>query len=244
MKYSIALVEYLNTLPFLEGLKQPQMQEQFDVHRVTPARCAQMFAEGHVDISLCPVGALADMPAHEILGSYGIGADGAVDTVVLLSQVPLDQITAVRLDDHSRTSNLLLQVLADKWWHKSWDYYLTTDDTHPESCLMIGDKVFKHRDAYTYQFDLATAWKALTGLPMVFAVWIARPGIPDSVAEQLDSAFRYGYNAVTSGQVNLADWERNYLMHRISYPLDAGKLEAMHLYRNWVAELLTADVNR
>lgn len=244
MKYRIALVEYLNTLPFSEGLKQPQMQDQFEVHRVTPAKCAQMFAEGQVDISLCPVGALPDMPAHELLGSYGIGADGAVDTVVLLSQVPLDQIKAVRLDDHSRTSNLLLQILAEKWWHTSWTFYMGGVDTAPESCLMIGDKVFKHRDAYAYQYDLSEAWKACTGLPMVFAVWIARPGIPSYVGGQLDAAFRYGFDAVTSGKAGLAKWERDYLMHRISYPLDAGKLEAMHLYRNWVAELLTEDVNR
>lgn len=109
---------------------------------------------------------------------------------------------------------------------------------------MIGDKVFKHRDGYAYKYDLSEAWKACTGLPMVFAVWIARPGIPSYVGGQLDAAFCYGFDTVTSGKAGLANWERDYLMHRISYPLDAGKLEAMHLYRNWVAELLTEDVNR
>ena len=244
MKYSIALVEYLNTLPFSEGLKQATQEEHFEVHRVTPAKCAQLFADGQADISLCPVGALSDMPAHEIRGSYCIGADGEVDTVVLLSQVPLEQIKSVRLDDHSRTSNLLLQVLAERYWHKEWDYYMSHDTALSETCLMIGDKVFKHRDTFAYRYDLAAAWKALTGLPMVFAVWIARPGIPDAVIQQLDEAFRFGMEWVTSGKAGLEEWEKAYLMHRISYPLDEGKLKAMDLYLDWSSELATVDVTR
>ena len=126
---------------------------------MTPAQCAQLFAEGKVDISLCPVGALSDLPAHEVRGNYCIGADGIVGTVVLLSQVPLDEITAVKLDDHSRTSNQLLQILADRLWYKDWEYYFQSDDVPAQSCLMIGDKVFNHKEEFKYQYDLGAAWK-------------------------------------------------------------------------------------
>ena len=52
MKYSIALVEYLNTLPFSEGIKRTRLDSKLDIHRVIPSRCAQLYDEGLVDISL------------------------------------------------------------------------------------------------------------------------------------------------------------------------------------------------
>jgi chorismate dehydratase len=233
MKYRIALVEYLNTLPFSLGIKHLQLDDRFEVCAVTPAQCARLFEQGDVDISLCPVGALDEMPPHEIRGNFCIGADGAVGTVKLLSKVPLEQITKVRLDDHSRTSNLLLQILAAQWWKKEWEFYTDADPTMPETCLMIGDKVFANAGHYPYHFDLAAAWKELTGKPMVFAVWIARPGIPNDAMHLLDDAFKSGMAFIKSGQSDLADWQIAYLLHNISYPLDNEKMEAMHLFFKW-----------
>jgi chorismate dehydratase len=242
MKYRIALVEYLNTLPFSEGIKRTQLDSKLDISRVIPSRCASLYDEGKVDISLCPVGALPDLPAHEIRGRYCIGADGAVGTVVLLSKVPMEDITTVRLDDHSRTSNLLLQILAIRLWKKEWVYYHDTEEGASESCLMIGDKVFEHKDQYPYSYDLAAAWKELTGLPMVFAVWITKPGIPDELIRELDEAFESGYEFVKSPESGLASWQRDYLLHNISYPLDDAKREGMELYLTWAAAIEAAPV--
>lgn len=242
-KYSIALVEYLNTLPFSEGLKRTQLESEFNVFRVIPSLCAELFAQGKVDISLCPVGALHDLPPHEVRGNYCIGADGVVGTVVLLSKVPMEQITAVRLDDHSRTSNVLLQILASRLWDKEWTYYRDADTESPDACLMIGDKVFIHRDEYPYRYDLAAAWKELTGLPMVFAVWITRPGIPETLISKLDEAFESGFEFVKSADSGLEPWQTDYLLHYISYPLDSAKREAMELYLSWAASLEAAPAN-
>jgi len=244
MKYSIALVEYLNTLPFSEGMKRTQHDDQFTVFHVTPAQCAQLFEDGKVDISLCPVGALQDLPSHQVCGNYCIGADGEVGTVVLLSKVPLDEITSVRLDDHSRTSNLLLQILAHRLWKRDWDFYRQSGEHQVESCLMIGDKVFSHKDEYPYRYDLAAAWKELTGLPMVFAVWIKKPGVPAQVIDLLDTAFETGMTLVHSGVMGLSKWQTDYLVHNISYPLDDAKREAMQLYLRWASMIETETVNR
>ena len=242
-KYSIALVEYLNTLPFSEGIKRTQLETELNVYRVTPSMCARLFDEGKVDISLCPVGALHDLPAHEIRGRYCIGADGEVGTVMLLSKVPLSEITSVRLDDHSRTSNLLLQILAARLWDKEWTYSLGAEDSLPQSCLMIGDNVFTYRDEYPYRYDLAAAWKELTGLPMVFAVWITRPGVPEELIRELDEAFESGFDFVKSADSGLEPWQTDYLIHNISYPLDTAKREAMELYLSWAASLEAVHVN-
>lgn len=237
MTYRLALVNYLNTLPFSEGLKLNEFDTQLEIFPVTPSQCATMYEEGRVDISLCPIGALSELPPYKLWGNYCIGADGEVGTVVLLSKVPLDQITSVRFDDHSRTSNMLLQILANRYWHKDWDYYFNSDTAQAESCLMIGDKVFKNKAEYPFQYDLASAWKSLTGLPMVFAVWIARPDIPDEILNQLDVAFHSGMEFMASGKNGLEAWQRDYLMHNISYPFDMAKREAMQLFFQWAASV-------
>ena len=128
MTYRLALVNYLNTLPFMEGLKLITSETKLEIFPVIPSQCAVLFEEGKVDISLCPIGALSDLPPYNVWGDYCIGADGDVGTVMFLSKVPLEEITSVRFDDHSRTSNLLLQILANRYWEKEWDFYFASDD--------------------------------------------------------------------------------------------------------------------
>lgn len=231
MSFRLALVEYLNTFPFSEGLRLNGFETMHEVHRVTPSMCAQLFEERKVDISLCPIGALRDMPDYKICGKYCIGADGEVGTVELLSQVPIEQITKVRLDDHSRTSNVLLQILAEHFWKKDWSYFFENGED-AESCLMIGDKVFQHKNDFAYFYDLAEAWKSMTGLPMVFALWIAGPDVPQHVIDDIDAAFELGMNAIKNGNTTLEAWEKDYLLNCISYPLDEGKLAALKLYQS------------
>src|SRR5688500_5007153 len=237
MSYRLALVEYLNTFPFYEGMRLIGFEETIELHRVTPSLCAQLFEERKVDISLCPIGALRDMPDYKICGKYCIGAEGEVGTVVLLSQVPIENIRRVRLDDQSRTSNLLLQILAKHHWNKEWSYYFESIDALPESCLMIGDKVFEHKSKYAYAYDLAGAWRSLTDLPMVFALWIARPDIPQSIIDGIDTSFEMGMESVKNNTARLKDWERDYLLNSISYPLDEAKMEALKLFQTLVPGL-------
>ena len=230
--YRLALVAYLNTFPYSEGLRLSGLDEQLDIQHATPAECARLFKEGKVDISLCPVGALDELPAHEVGGKYCIGAEGEVGTVVLLSNVPLDQITRVRMDSHSRTSNLLLQVLAKHHWKKQWSFFFDDKTDLPETCLMIGDKVFEHKKDFQYSFDLAASWKEMTGLPMVFAVWIRHPEVPVEVMDWIDRAFELGMSSVEGENSRLEDWQKDYLLNSISYPLDANKLKALRLFRS------------
>lgn len=236
MSYRLALVEYLNTYPFSEGIRLTGLDKELEVHRVIPAMCAQLFQERKVDISLCPVGALDDMPDHEICGKYCIGADGEVGSVVLLSNLPIEDITAVKLDDHSRTSNILLQILAKHHWKKEWKYYFDSD-TKAESCLMIGDKVFDHKPNFLYAYDLAQIWKEMTALPFVFAVWVKHAGVENKITDALDRAFEKGIEFVKNEHSSLEKWQRDYLLNCISYPLDEAKLKALNLYTTFSREL-------
>ena len=238
MKYRLALVEYLNTLPFLEGLRLSGLDQQMEVHRVTPAECALLFQQGKVDISLCPVGALEDMPQNDICGDFCIGADGGVETVVLLSHVPIHQIEKVGLDEHSKTSNKLVQILADRYWQTNWKYYFNDQEKQPLSCVMIGDKVFEQKKNYPYRFDLAGEWKAMRGLPMVFAVWITKHGVPNEVIQDLNNAFKSGIDFIRSPDSVIPEWQKKYLLNNISYSFDHRKREAMQLFLQFADQLV------
>lgn len=237
MKYRIALVEYLNTLPFYEGMRLTGLDQEMEVHRVVPAECARLFKQNEVDISLCPIGALDEIGEYKIIGDYCIGADGPVNTVMLMSNIPLEEIRTVKLDSHSRTSNLLVQILARHYWKKEWSYYDKENGVIPDASVMIGDKVFKQKENFKYQYDLALAWKELTGLPMVFAVWIAKPGMADEPAQRINESFKAGMTYVKDPDSTLPSWQVNYLTQFISYPLDDHKKKALILFNTWKKEL-------
>ena len=230
-------MEYLNTFPFYEGMRLTGLDEEMEVLRVVPSECARLFKQHEVDISLCPVGALEEMGKYEIIGDYCIGADGPVNTVVLLSNVPLEDIKTVKLDSHSRTSNLLVQILAQHHWKKKWSYYDKENGVVPDASVMIGDKVFKEKDKFKYHYDLAGTWKELTGLPMVFAVWIANPGIADKPVQKINESFIAGMEFVRNGNNSLEPWQVDYLTHSISYPLDDQKRKALALFSSWKEQL-------
>ena len=232
----IALVEYLNTRPFTEGLRLSGMDREHDLLFGPPSACARLFAEGRADISLCPVGALGAVGAYKRWSDYCIGADGPVRTVALFSRVPLEAIRRVRLDDHSRTSNQLLAILASRYWGTDWDFYTDKVEPLPESALMIGDKVFAAEDHYPYKYDLAEAWTELTGLPMVFAVWIARPDVPDELLAKLNAAFKAGMDWIDHSPSELTAGQLDYIRHSIAYGFGERQQEAMERYLRWAAE--------
>lgn len=178
----IALVGYLNTLPFEYGLKKLSRTDQIQLILDTPAACAQLFAGGLADLALVPVGALSSLPPHDIVLDYCIGCRGPVRTVALFSNDTPDQWHTVRLDTHSRTSRLLAQIIVKDHLNLEISYEDSRISKMPpldpgEAALMIGDKVFEWEDKYAYKLDLGAAWQEMTGMPFVFAVWIKRKGL-------------------------------------------------------------------
>ena len=102
-KLNIACVEYYNTLPFLLGLSHHlDTSVEYDLYLAPPSQCTHLYRSGQADIALVPVGGLDTLPNdYRILDQTCIGCNGAVDTVAILSQVPITQVTDLYLDPHS-----------------------------------------------------------------------------------------------------------------------------------------------
>jgi chorismate dehydratase len=149
---------------------------------------------------------------------------------MLLSEVPMEEIETIVLDPQSRTSNILVQILAKHLWKKDWVFEKEVISGQGRSFVMIGDKVFQQQHRFPYQYDLAEAWKFLTGMPMVFAVWIAAPGVEDVLLKKLDNAFDLGMQHIRTQNGSFDAWKKDYLLRKLSYDFDARKQQAMHRY--------------
>jgi len=232
----LACVEYYNTLPFLHGLSLLESDAwEVDLALAPPSECSTLYLNDSVDIALIPVGALDRVDDYRMLESYCIGCDGAVDTVAILSQVPIETVQDLHLDPQSNTSNRLVQVLCKEYWQISPRYHSHSKDYNQESILAIGDKVFDLESNYQYKYDLGTAWKSFTGLPFVFAVWIAKPTVSQSVTDTLNLAFRDGMNQpeqwIPEHLKAESDNLMTYLTENIVFPFDDSMREALNLFQ-------------
>jgi chorismate dehydratase len=241
----ISAVSYLNTYPFVYGLRESGILKDFILDLDVPSVCAAKLAGGMADIALVPAGALTDIGDYHILSPYCIGAVGEVKTVLLLSRVPLDGIREVHLDFDSRTSVELVKVLARHHWkiNPRWTG-LNAGEAEGvkgyESLVAIGDKTFGLRNNYPFVYDLAKEWIDFTGLPFVFALWVSAGELPDNIANDFSDSLAFG----VSRKRDCLQYFRDrlpagidcleYLEKNISFELDAEKRRGLELFLNYL----------
>jgi chorismate dehydratase len=247
-KVKVTAVSYLNTLPFLYGIRHSGVADAIDLSIATPAACARQLEMGQTDLSLIPVAAIPALPYHQIIGDYCIGATGKVRSVVLLSNHTLPEIKTVYLDTESRTSVTLARVLARDYWKITPDFK-PLENVHlkaGEGCVLIGDKALLHESRFTCRYDLAEAWITYTGSPFVFATWTANKSLPSSFIEQFNKALDYGIKHIPQalteppqdGSTRALPCPHNtaleYLTKNISYPFDAEKKNGLTKFWNLI----------
>ena len=115
-KIKISAITYLNTKPFLYGITHSDLLDSIDLSLDVPSVCADKLKDGTVDIGIIPVAEIAHIPGANIVTDFCISCSGKVRTVVLVSQVPIDQIKRIVLDYQSRTSVQLVRILARDYW--------------------------------------------------------------------------------------------------------------------------------
>ncbi len=179
-----AAVSFLNARPLTAALAG---STRLDLVLAEPSACAALLERGEVDAALLPVAALAGRE-WEVVPGIAIGSDGPVQTVVLCGEEPPERWQEVFLDTASRTSQVLARlVLAERGVDPRFTPLAAEEGveraTGPRGALVIGDRAFDVRRRVV--LDLGREWTQATRLPMVYAVWAARPGAltPEDVAE-------------------------------------------------------------
>lgn len=245
----VSAVSYLNTAPFVYGLQQTPIASSIKLSLDFPAECSRKLLADDVDIGLVPVATLLDMPHYNIVSDYCLGTLGKVRTVSLLSNSPLENIETIFLDFQSRTSNLLVKILAKDLWNKEFQWVST--ETTPsianiqlkQGIIAIGDKVFEFENSFVYNYDLATEWKKFTSLPFVFAVWAANKQVPNGFSETFGSALKFGVENIPLAIQSYSNTKLNpeeaynYLTNNISYSLDQQKRKALELFLKFGSSL-------
>jgi len=236
-KLKAAAVSFLNAWPLTEGLKG---SERIELVLAEPSRCAELLEAGEVDLALVSVAAL-ERGEYEIVPGMAIGADGPVQTVLLAGEQSPAIWDEVFLDTASRTSHILAKVVLDAMGvHPKFTPLPAADGLArargTRGALVIGDRGFDVRA--NHLVDLGREWTHLTGLPMIFALWAARPGavLPEDVQE-LTRAAQHGLGVRTELAQRFAAQKggdperyRRYLTQRIRYGLGPYELEGLEAF--------------
>jgi chorismate dehydratase len=242
----ISAVSYTNTKPFLYGLQHTDIINQIDLSLDMPADCAQKLIDDKVDIGLIPVAATLSMPHWEIVSDYCIGAVGAVNSVFIFSNCPIGEVTTLQLDPESRSSNNLARVLLKNFWKISPELVVnapdySVDQNATTAFVQIGDRTFGKKDQFKYVYDLSEEWQKFTGLPFVFAAWIANKPIPQDFIAEFNKALKIGLDQRAELLKELPtrpDFDlEDYLMHKLDFNLTEDKRKALYLFLDYIKAL-------
>ena len=167
----VSAISYLNTKPFLYGIFQKGIDELVDLSFDIPSVCAQKLIDGEVDLGLIPVAVIPQIKTPHIISDYCIGTEGEVKTVSIFSKKPLDQLSHIFLDYHSRTSAALTQVLLDEYWKMPKQYIQASEGYINEiegntGGLIIGDRTIGLE--FPYNYDLGSAWESAYRIAFCF----------------------------------------------------------------------------
>jgi chorismate dehydratase len=176
----LGAVTYLNTRPLIFRLSQlaPGLSLRFDV----PSQLADALAAGELDVATIPSIEHFRLPRSTIVSDACVACAGAVQSVNCYSRVPWEQMRTLALDVGSRTSAALVRILLWELHGIQPELQPLPLTTPPESApadavLVIGDRGMRRLpDGFPYHWDLGEQWWRWTGLPMVFSMWVARPG--------------------------------------------------------------------
>jgi len=232
-RWRIGAVSYLNTRPLLLGMEQHPFKNRIDLIKSYPAKIAQDLLEGTIDIGLVPVAIMPLLTNPQIVSKYVIGTEGEVASVALFSQVPMEQVECVYLDYQSRTSVALAKVLLTQYWKKEVAFIAATEGyidqiSGTTAGVIIGDRALASLSRFEHVYDLGLVWKQHTGLPFVFAAWVANKPIPAEFMEAFDAANGYGLLHLEEVIALIPAHEQVYNLHKyytqnISYELTPEK---------------------
>lgn len=244
-KIKISAVNYTNTKAFIYGLEYSDIINKIDLSLDIPSDCAAKVINGQVDIGLMPVAAIPFVPNANIIADYCIGSDGGVNSVFIFSDVPVEQIKIIKLDAHSRTSNNLAKVLLK--FHFKVDVEFTTDlNAKTDALVLIGDRTFGKKNDYAFAYDMGEEWKKLTGLPFMYAAWVANKEISQEFKDEFNKALKFGLDhrkevlaeLIPSSNFDLED----YLYYKLQFEVTEDRKKAMNLFLGYIEKLEKVQV--
>ena len=205
MTLRVGRIPYVNCYPVYGAIDRGVVRLDASLVTGVPTELNHLVSEGKLDVSVVSAVEYArDSRRYLLLPDLAISCDGPVRSVMLFSSRPAEELGRERVlvSASSMTSVALLELLFEHVWQARPEF-VRGDAEHGDAehgdddageCvarLVIGDAALVLADKrrrsgngrYPYAYDLGQEWKAWTGLPFVFAVWVAQRSTP--VAQSL-----------------------------------------------------------
>jgi chorismate dehydratase len=209
-----------------------------------PARCAQLLSQGEVDGALVPVIEYQRIDGGALVPNVCVGSQKEVLSVVLVSKNKrLENIQSVALDESSRTSATLVKVIFREFLEREPEWTTRAPNLEEmleknDAALIIGDPGMAFPRHGLNIWDMASLWKAYTGLGFVFAMWMVGD---DAISHARDVDFA---GARDEGVAHIEDIVRsyqdripmrveelrNYLTENIVFRVDESMERGLQLY--------------
>ena len=252
----IGAVSYLNTKPLVHGLTRllPDAQLSFDL----PSRLADGLARCAIDVALIPSIEFLRNPAYTIISDACIGCRGPVLSVKLFAKVPVQQIQTLALDEGSRTSAALVQIMLAQLHDVQPELAplpigCGLQDATADAVLLIGDRAIQTPQTdYEPAWDLGELWVRTFERPFVFAVWAARNDIQERLGSAAQSQLALALStARDEGVVHIEEIAQDqhgvvglsvsecvhYLRDNLYFTLESRELEGLDLFRRKALQL-------
>lgn len=207
-----------------------------------PSKIASMLLNDEIDAGLVPVAIIPKLSEHYIISDYCIGAERAVASVCLFSEVPLDKIEKVILDYQSKTSVALARVLIKHYWKLQVVFEEAKENFRDEikgttAAVVIGDRAFEQRKISAYKYDLAEAWIEFSSLPFVFAAWVANKRLPEDFINRFNAANKIGLeniDGVVAENISPFYDLKKYFTQNVSYDLTEEKQSGLEKFLSFL----------
>lgn len=258
----IGHINFLNCLPLTYYFQQTtdnSLQARFAV----PSQLNHALTSKELMIS--PVSSIIYARNYQelmILPDLSIMADGKVESIFLVSKVPIEDLqeASIALTPQSATSHCLLKIILQKKYHLQPQYEIQALDldnifsgNNFQAALFIGDNALylnHHRQEGLYYYDVGQLWKDLTGKCMVYALWVVNADfarehheLTAQIQQQIRQGFDYGIANLREGIRQVAadkpfseELIYDYLQV-IQWKLGKEQLEALALFYHYACEL-------
>lgn len=196
----VGRIPYINCYPVYGGIDRGIVPLDGQLVDGIPTALNRLMATNQLDVSVVSAVEYArDATRYLLLPELGITSDGPVRSVLLFSRHDPASLGGRRVlvSRSSMTSVALLELLFEHVWRCRPEFVpgdaeladLSRFDDEPHDArLVIGDAALRiadeadrggqWADRYPFRIDLGLAWKQWTGLPFVFAVWVAQRSAP------------------------------------------------------------------
>jgi chorismate dehydratase len=178
----VGWIKYANCSPLLLQIRDQLPGSGVELRYGVPAELNAALSDGQIDVCISSSIEFArHADTYQVLPGHCIGSDGPVQSVLLLTTRPAEQLGGERLlvTAESATSVVLLQILLAHHWKlegcrveritQPWQQALASTP----GVLLIGDTALQAAmaDRTPYCYDLGACWREMTGLPFVYALW-------------------------------------------------------------------------